>query len=200
MVHYQLPKLHDVSVRLTRNTCAVGSPVVFGFGRWPDSPAAGATRAQPIRLESSANILDGQIPIYRFGLPVRESKDRQFAEAQTWLRSVYDWHEERNLYKAGSEFISMSFAGPAVPLPGLKNLDDWRRFWGSAAVDARQGPIKYRGGNVVARVANAPEKLTPEDFRLQPESAGYHTGENARDLGAAVELVGPGKAYERWKK
>jgi WD40 repeat protein len=203
-VHHYVPRsapgLHDVSVRLTRNTYSVGSPVAFGFGSWPDLPAAGANGARPIRVESSANILDGQAPVYRFGLPVREAKDRQLNAVQARLRAVLDWHEERNLYRAGGEFVSLSFAGPAEPLPGLRGPDDWRRFWGGGAVDARQGTIKYQGGDVVARAANAPEKLTPEDFRLPPDGDGYRAGRNGRDLGADVELIGPGKAYERWKK
>jgi hypothetical protein len=32
---------------------------------------------------------------------------------------------------------------------------------------------------------------------LRPDSAGYRAG---KDLGADVDLVGPGPAYERWKK
>jgi hypothetical protein len=47
---------------------------------------------------------------------------------------------------------------------------------------------------------NAPEKLTSDDFRLHPDSGGYHAGSDGKDLGADVDLVGPGPAYERWKK
>jgi hypothetical protein len=37
----------------------------------------------------------------------------------------------------------------------------------------------------------------PEESDQRPDSAGYRAG---KDLGADVALVGPGKAYERWKK
>jgi len=40
---------------------------------------------------------------------------------------------------------------------------------------------------------------TPEHFRLGPDSAGYRAGPYGKDL-ADVDLVGPGEAYERWKK
>ena len=43
-------------------------------------------------------------------------------------------------------------------------------------------------------------KLTPADFRLRADSAGYRAGKDGKDLGADVDLVGPGPAYERWKK
>jgi hypothetical protein len=59
---------------------------------------------------------------------------------------------------------------------------------------------RYQGGDLLAKVNLAPEQLTPEDFRLRPDSAGYRAGKNNKDLGAEVDLVGPGKAYERWKK
>jgi hypothetical protein len=38
----------------------------------------------------------------------------------------------------------------------------------------------------------APEKLSPEDFRV------HESGDKGR--GADVDLVGPGPAYERWQK
>ena len=55
-------------------------------------------------------------------------------------------------------------------------------------------------GDLLAKLGAAPEKLTPEDFRLRPDSAGYRAGKDKKDLGADVDLVGPGPAYERWKK
>ena len=42
--------------------------------------------------------------------------------------------------------------------------------------------------------------ITPDDFRLRADSAGYRAGKDGKDLGADVDLVGPGPAYERWKK
>src|SRR5262249_49320337 len=40
----------------------------------------------------------------------------------------------------------------------------------------------------------------PDDFRLRSDSAGYRAGKDGKDLGADIDLVGPGKAYERWKQ
>jgi hypothetical protein len=47
-------------------------------------------------------------------------------------------------------------------------------------------------------VLSSPRRWT--DFRLRPDSAGYRAGKDGKDLGADVDLVGPGSAYERWKK
>ena len=60
--------------------------------------------------------------------------------------------------------------------------------------------MQYQGGNLFARLASAPDQLSPEDFRLLPNSAGYRAGMDGKDLGADVDLVGPGAAYERWKQ
>src|SRR5262249_29585247 len=43
-------------------------------------------------------------------------------------------------------------------------------------------------------------KAAPEDFRVRRDSAGYQAAKGKKDLGADVDLVGPGPAYERWKK
>ena len=58
----------------------------------------------------------------------------------------------------------------------------------------------YLPGDLLAKVKLSPELVTPEDFRLHPESRGYRAGKDGQDLGADVDLVGPGPAYERWKK
>jgi hypothetical protein len=81
----------------------------------------------------------------------------------------------------------------------VKTLDDWKRFWRVDQFDAQIGQAKFQGGDVVARAASSPELLTPKDFRLREDSAGYRAGPDGEDLGADVDLVGPGAAYERWK-
>ena len=52
----------------------------------------------------------------------------------------------------------------------------------------------------MAKFAQSPEKLVPDDFRLAKDSPGYRAGKDKKDLGADIDLVGPGPAYERWQK
>jgi hypothetical protein len=63
-----------------------------------------------------------------------------------------------------------------------------------------QGQIRFQGGAPLSRLERAPDELTPDDFRLIEGSAGYRAGPDGKDLGADVDLVGPGTAYERWKQ
>jgi hypothetical protein len=37
-------------------------------------------------------------------------------------------------------------------------------------------------------------------LRRSRGSAGYRAGPDGKDLGADIDLVGPGEAYERWKQ
>ena len=53
---------------------------------------------------------------------------------------------------------------------------------------------------MVATAQVKPDELTPEAFRLLIDSAGFRASPDGKDLGADVDLVGPGEAYERWKK
>ena len=49
-------------------------------------------------------------------------------------------------------------------------------------------------------MATAPDQITLDDFRLRADSAGYHAGGDGKDLGADIDRVGPGKAYDDWKR
>jgi hypothetical protein len=59
--------------------------------------------------------------------------------------------------------------------------------------------LRFQGGDLKARATQDTNNLTPYDFRLRPDSAGYQGGPEGEDVGANVDLVGPGEAYERWK-
>src|SRR5262249_24356462 len=83
---------------------------------------------------------------------------------------------------------------------GPKSLAEWSRFWGTEGADLLEGRVRYQGGELVGKLEATPEKLTPDDVRLRPDSPGYRAGKDGKDLGADVDLVGPGPAYERWKK
>ena len=49
-------------------------------------------------------------------------------------------------------------------------------------------------------ILNERATLVLEHFRLRPDSAGYRAGKDGKDLGADIDVVGPGAAYDRWKK
>jgi hypothetical protein len=79
-------------------------------------------------------------------------------------------------------------------------LQDWTQFWGTDEAGSFEGRIRFQGGSLRSRLTVAPGQITPDDFRLRPDSAGYRAGPDGKDLGADIDFVGPGDAYERWKK
>src|SRR5262245_29425231 len=86
------------------------------------------------------------------------------------------------------------------PLRRVKTLADWQQLLGLAGAGSLEGSANYQGGDLLAKFATDPDGLTPDDFRLRPDSPGYRAGKDGKDLGADVDLVGSGPAYERWKK
>jgi hypothetical protein len=60
--------------------------------------------------------------------------------------------------------------------------------------------VIYEGGDLLGKLATARREITVADFKLRPGSPGYRAAQNGKDLGADLDLVGPGKAYERWKQ
>ena len=121
-------------------------------------------------------------------------------EAKALFLRALHWQEDSNLYLASDPFLRMTGPDVGKAVFEIADLAGWHRFWGLENTGSTVGVIRFQGGNLLARAKSHPEQLTPEDFRLQPDSAGYRAGPDGKDLGADVDLVGPGEAYERWKK
>ena len=124
----------------------------------------------------------------------------QPAEAEAALLPLLQWRGERNVFAGRQHFgESGSPIGSRNSPHGPKSLEEWKRFWRSAETDSLEGrrPLSRRQP---PRPTADLDQLTPDDFRLRPDSAGYRAGKDGKDLGADVDLVGPGPAYERWKK
>jgi len=169
----------------------------FSYSPWQPLPKSPG-QAKLLRVEASGNIIDGanRVLAWQFdGVPEDE--------AQAFVKKRVSWKGQRNLFVLGGTLLG-SRTGPQgeglQPAKLVKSLGDWKRFWQSAETESIEGHARYQGGNLPAKLTMARDKLTPADFRLRPDSAGYKAGKDGKDLGADVDLVGPGPAYERWKK
>jgi hypothetical protein len=209
--------VRDVVIHLNHNTMVGDVSIAPGFDIVPNSAGPGAAPdRQPVRMHVSANLFfpchPGNSACCHLTLPdwTREdAKPLSAEEAERLLQRLIAWREERNLYGKGIRFAII--ARPKVPgrperginneaLPSGRTLSEWQRLWKAGDSGSAEGVIKYEGGNLLAKMMSAPERVTPADFRLRPDSAGYRAGKDGKDLGADVDLVGPGPAYERWKK
>ena len=120
------------------------------------------------------------------------------------MADLVAWREGHNLYPSTVPFMATQRILPTgwtpfEPLVGADRLDEWRKFASPEAGKLR-GKAVFAGGDLWGQAFASPERLMPKDFRLRADSAGYQAGKGKKDLGADVDLVGPGKAYERWKK
>jgi hypothetical protein len=189
--------LNGVSLDVTNNTLVSYRPIHFALDA--GVPGRPAERPAPVaRLNAAGNIVHGGDAAFGFSVE-NERQPLQAAEIQAQLSRLLSWHDQRNLYAEGVPFLVLG-SNLLRPTIALKSQSDWEAFWGLPATDSLQARIRYEGGDLRARLASTPEQITPADFRLHPESAGYRAGADGRDLGADVDLVGPGPAYERWQQ
>jgi hypothetical protein len=186
------------SIQLTNNTLVW--PTLLGFTipteNWQHAlNGDGANKV--LRVEAAGNVLVGQSAL----VASVDDNDLPATEVEAILAKRVGWKGEGNLYSLSGSFLRFAAAGKALARTRPVNtLADWNQFWGSAEVDSDTGKVRFRGGNLLAKLRAAPETITPEDFHLCSDSAGYKAGKDGKDLGADVDLVGPGPAYERWKK
>ena len=183
----------------------------------PESAEPGATPGrQPIQMNLTGNLFEligVQERIFTLLLAPdwyhKDAKPLSATEAERLLPRLLAWREERNLYCKDLTFLAVrrmrNPIGPErafvdEPLPAGRTFADWQRMWNTGDSGSAQGVTRYEGGDVGAKLKATPELITAADFRLRADSAGYKAGKDGKDLGADVDLVGPGPAYERWKK
>jgi len=193
------------TVRFTRNTFHTGvSLTVFHHIAYMPRDQVPKPPSSRIRVFASENVLDSLMYGYILHQPEPFKPKLTAVEAEAWVPRRLEWREERNVYQPGKSWTGTSFPNTdrteSPVLTRGEDLADWNRFWGLKDTESSQGVIRYHGGNLRAKATADAEKLSPEDFRLRPDSAGYRAGKDGKDLGADVDLVGPGPAYERWKK
>jgi len=119
--------------------------------------------------------------------------------AEELLAQVVDWEEQSNLYRAEDGFLLMYDYALKSFQTSQTTLDGWNRFWGLEDTKSSTDLVRFAGGNLLEKAASSYE-LRPEDFRLRRDSAGYQAGPDGKDIGANIDFVGPGEAYERWKQ
>jgi hypothetical protein len=172
----------DVVLRLRRNTICVQTSLIFSVHQLPE-PFGGDSKqpAQPYRMEVSENLFGANRLLLMSQL--QTGKKVSVVEADAVLRRLVDWRERCNVH----DRVAMPWQGnTSDDMPKSRysiRLSEWEQFWGLKDTGSSLGRIRFSSG-----------------FRLATGSAGKGAGEGGRDLGADVDLVGPGPAYERWKK
>jgi serine/threonine protein kinase len=192
-----------ISVRLSHSTF-VGQALNFVLELPPKDALSETNRAAPpFRVDANADVFFHQRGyVLGFFVTAPGNTDLPSGEVEALMRRLVAWHGQRNAYsdQLGS-FLSLGVEGKALePSREAKSLDDWRQFWGIAENQSLQGRVALEVGDIWTKGLATPEQLAASDFRLALSSVGHRAGEDGKDLGADVELVGPGPAYEKWRQ
>jgi hypothetical protein len=191
----------DVAIRIRGNTL-VGICLNLTLFTKPNLPT-GVDATPPIRLDCSRNVaLWDETTRNKGFLYFHQAHKEPFAAAQAeaLLPRLVRLDEKQNVYRTGTPMLQFVADWQSLGSKRGQDLADWDRFWGHKNIGSMEGEIRFQGGDLVTRARSAPEQLTAEDFRLRADSAGYKAGKDDKDLGVDIDLVGPGPAYERWKK
>jgi hypothetical protein len=188
------PKPRNVHITLKRNTLV--STMVTATSLQLCLPRKsllpGAEKGdKPYLIESSENVLIGGWRVVQvMNQKSPESEALSGGEAEDALRRLVSYREQRNLYslEQGQDFLHLyrdepQHYRPLDPSRPRLNLADWEQFWALQNTGSLHAPLNLQ-----------------DDFRLLPGSPGKKAGKDGRDLGADMNLVGPGAAYEAWKK
>jgi WD40 repeat protein/tRNA A-37 threonylcarbamoyl transferase component Bud32 len=199
-----VPDAGKVAVNLQRNTLIAPNAVQLNLDFMPEAveePEREEIKA--IRIQASGNLFQGAASVLRFEQSSWFQEKHQAlsgAEMETMLRDMVDWRGERNGFPSNTHLIELAALGKALPsAQPTDSVAHWNAFWRIADTQCLQGPIRFVGGDLLEKSRTTPELLTPEDHRLHVDGAGYQAGKDGQDLGADVDRVGPGPAYELWK-
>jgi hypothetical protein len=182
------------NIRIARSTVRAGTVVTLHV-----EPEKVPVKAEPgalVRLEMSESVIDVNHPLRLQSTRAERAQLGPFAEKiDSVLPRLLTWRDRQNLYAEDrfAGFVGLNADGLIRP-PLLRTLAIWEKATGQSKTDSSMGRVRYEGGDPLGG------QMTPKDFRLRPDSTGYRAGKDKKDLGADLDLVGPGPAYDRWKK
>jgi hypothetical protein len=112
------------------------------------------------------------------------------------LKDVLTWEEGHNLFGVGLAFCRPE-SGTAEPR--LVNLPAWNRYWNQTNTGSVQLPLR----RALPFLPSRTQTMTARDYQLSPahqDQVAAAGGSRVIPYGAAIELVGPGPAYDTWRR
>jgi hypothetical protein len=113
-----------------------------------------------------------------------------------FLREGFTWKADKDLFALNTDTVYLGWnngvdGSEYVPTKDLPELAKYIAGGTVVGPDA----IRFAG-----RVERGPADMLADDFRLIPGSAGKGVAASGKVVGADLDLVGPGAAYERWRQ
>jgi serine/threonine protein kinase len=197
-------EVRDVSLRLHGNTLSVRVPLLHLYYQ-RELPTEVSGKGPPITIEMTTNVIDSQSQFVRFLFAAYKADEKSLTaeQAEAALPRLVRWQMRDNLLPEGIGLLHC-VQGWNQLLPGSterRTLTEWNLVWRLPADNSLQDRPVFADVNVADRLVKTAEEVTAADFRLDPDgSPGKGAGPGKQDLGANVDLIGPGAPYERWKK
>src|SRR5262249_40172490 len=145
----------------------------------------------PVSVEATRNVFAGRECALLFNQ--HNTAPLGAAEFEKRVRGVIAWQGQENVFAERMPLLRRTHKFKDLPgtnpLPAVTEWDAWWRGPDSRSVC---GPVRFGGERLAERLLTEPGTLSARDFRLAADSAG-------KDLGADVDRVGPGPAYEEWR-
>jgi hypothetical protein len=201
LMHSDVSKIRQVSIRLRNNTLAAEVGIFVMLASLPQAPPQPVAAPAPsLTVESVRNVFHMRKYSFLFHARSQTAATPSHQELAELCRRYCAWREDGSLFPREMS-LAVSWGDRDRDKATVANgLAEWNRHWGTASTGSLNGTPKFRGEDVYATARTGDQRLKAEDFRLHPDSPGYRAGPAGKDLGADVDLVGPGAAYERWKK
>ena len=145
---------------------------------------------QPLAVHAEHTLLDcDTLFVVMAQRNPRVKPNPKIEEVGGLLKFGVDWSEEATVHRRGMQYLARPRPGrPGEIMPAnFFGLDRWLALWNLTETESVEGEIRYK-----AREENSPSALPQLD-------AVQHSGMIPRDIGARVNRVGPGPAYQAWR-
>jgi hypothetical protein len=187
----------EAEVELTDNTLVTDSNL-WGH-RFNQNPVEFAKEDfRSVRFKVVGNVFQSrrEFGVVEYG---GADKPNRPAAVADWYRDHITWETSDNLFAIKGDFLAFHQGGKSQELT-WKTSKDWQAFWKGEKDLGMEGTPRFAAGNLLERLEKDPLSLTPADFRLQKGSPGQGAVPDGKDLGADMDRIGPGAAYENWQK
>jgi tRNA A-37 threonylcarbamoyl transferase component Bud32 len=194
--------VRDVALRLRGNTLSLGRTLLLVH--WQrDLPTDKGGKEPPISIEMTGNVIDARLQFLRvlFNAYKADEKSLTAAQGEAALLCLARCQMRDNLLPEGIGLLRF-VQGWDTPLPGSverHTLKEWYQFWRLPADNSLQDRPIFVNADLADRLIKKATEVMAADFLLVPDTPGKG-GPWKLNVGADPDRIGPGPAYERWKK
>jgi hypothetical protein len=180
------------ALRLERNTIFCERTIQQYYGHLPAEPLQSESQ---LRFTSQFNVFqtDGFLGLIRF--------DHQPLPDPSRVPYLIAWEERDNLYRGVPLRLVATRSDSQAPetVDVVRTLDEWNALWGQESTGSLMADARFQGADFNQRWHDESRAWVAAGFRLADDSPGKGAGEGGRDLGADIDNLGPGPAYQVWR-